>query len=81
MHLFASRLYQRRQENSGGDAETGSNEEKRAAPTADGGGGNATHNRQRSSDIKSPSQLLQSVEQMHKEELDALLAKLQSENK
>lgn len=38
------------------------------------------HDRQRSSDIKSPSQLITQVEQMHKEELDQLLQKLQQEN-
>lgn len=38
------------------------------------------HDRQRSSDVKSPSQLITQVEQMHKEELDQLLQKLQQEN-
>lgn len=39
------------------------------------------HDRQRSSDVKSPSQLITQVEQMHKEELDQLLQKLQTENR
>lgn len=39
-----------------------------------------SNNNGRTPDVKSPSQLMFRVEQMHKEELDQLLQKLQFEN-
>lgn len=92
MHLFSSRLHRRQLEI--GNAPR--NEEKKVSigPVLKGrslsppsGALSAPlprksleHDRQRSSDIKSPSQLISQVDQMHKEELDTLLQKLQQEN-
>jgi hypothetical protein len=89
MHMISNRLNRRQQEI--GSAQK--NEEKKvsigpvvknrslspASPVMSRK--NIEHDRQRSSDIKSPSQLVTQVEQFHKEELDNLLQKLQQENR
>ncbi|KAI6226090.1 Discontinuous actin hexagon [Aphelenchoides besseyi] len=80
MHLFANRLQQRNQEmgNARKDDEKTVTIVGHQTPTPPRK--SVEHDRQRSSDVKSPAQLISQVEQMHKEELDQLLAKLQHEN-
>lgn len=89
MHLISNRLNRRQQEM--GNAQKG--EEKKvsigpiiknrslspASPTLPRK--STEHDKQRNSEVKSPSQLVAQVEQFHKEELDNLLQKLQQENR